>query len=72
VSQMRMAAAAVSPLILQPAIVLFPGWLGGCLSFEIGFRSVGTFGLFCVALTVDASFSPGRCCAALVCCILCV
>jgi len=29
--------------------------------------SVSAFGLFCVVLTVDACFSPGCCCAALVC-----
>jgi len=57
VSLMRMAAPAVSPLMLRPIVVLFPGWLGGGLSFGIGFQSVSAFSLFCVALAVDACFS---------------
>jgi len=47
--------------------------LRGCLKVGIGIIALAcAFGVFCVALGADAGFSPGRCCAALVCCILCV
>ena len=51
---------------------LFPRLTGWVLSFGISILSVSVFGLFCDAPAVIATFLPGRCCAALVCCILCV
>jgi len=72
VGRVKDAEGCCFPLLLRLAFIVSLGWLGGCLSFRIGIWSVSAFGLFCVAPVVIAGFSPGRCCAALVCCILCV
>jgi len=70
---MRMASASASLQSLQLAPFVSLCWLCGCLKVEIGIIALAcAFGVFCVALGANAGFLLGRCCAALVCRILCV
>ena len=72
-SRMRMTSASASLPSLRRATFVSLCRLRGYLKVVIGiFSLVCAFGVFCVALGADAGFSPGHCCAALVCCILCV
>jgi len=72
-SRMRMASASASLPSLQLAAYVYLCQLRGCLKVWIGIIALdGAFGVFCVALGTNAGFSVGCCCAALVCCILCV
>jgi len=72
-SRMRMTSASASLQSLRRVAFVSLCRLCGCLNFGISiFILVCAFGMFCVALGADAGFSLGHCCAALVCCILCV
>ena len=66
------SASASLPSLLRAAFVSLC-LLRGCWKVRIGIIALAcAFGVFCVALGANAGSSQGRCCAELVCCILCV